>query len=124
MSGLLTKPLALVLAALLLVVAGAGLGAWLAARHYRPQLDAAAEGLTACRSARGNLEALVADQNSAIAGLANAAEQRQAKAVQEVQRAQPAAAMEFSAGQRLQQERTGGDPAAASVSIIDQELGL
>lgn len=124
MSGLLMKPLTLVLAALLLVAAGAGIGVWFAAGHYRPQLDAAAEDLTTCRVARSNMEILVGDQNAAIASLANQAEQRQAKAVQEVQQAQPAATAEFSAGQRLQQERTGGDPAAASALIIDRELGL
>ena len=124
MSEIVWKGAALVLAVLLLVAAGAGGGVWLAAGHYRPQLDQAAQDLAACRAARGNLETLVGDQNTAIAGLANQAQQRQAHAVQVVQQAQPAAAAEFSAGQRLQQEHTGGDPATAAASIIDQELGL
>jgi hypothetical protein len=124
MSGLLTKPLALVLAALLLVVAGAGLGAWLAAGHYRPQLDQAAQDLTTCRAARGNLEALVGDQNTAISGLANQAQQRQAKAAQAVADAQQQAGEHFAAAQRLQQERAEGDPAKVAADIIDKELGL
>ncbi|HBO5586111.1 TPA: hypothetical protein L4556_002545 [Pseudomonas aeruginosa] len=56
MSALLAKPLALVLAALLLVAAGAGLGVWLAAGHYRPQLDQAAQDLANCRAAAQRLQ--------------------------------------------------------------------
>ncbi|WP_275629033.1 hypothetical protein [Pseudomonas sp. 273] len=124
MSELLAKPLALVLAALLLVTVGAGLGVWLAAGHYRPQLDQAAKDLAACRAARGNLEALVGDQNAAIAGLANQAEQRQAKAAQAVADAQQQAGQHFAAAQRLQQERTEGDQCGATEVVIDHELGL
>lgn len=118
------KPLALVLAALLMVVAGAGLGAWLTAGHYRPQLDQAAQGLTACRAARGNLESLVGQQNAAIAGLADQAEQRQAKAAQAVVDAQQQAGQHFAAAQRLQQEHAEGDQCAAAEAVIDKELGL
>ncbi|MGZ2992916.1 hypothetical protein AAER26_09235 [Pseudomonas aeruginosa] len=118
------KPLALVLAALLMVVAGAGLGAWLTGGHYRPQLDQAAQGLTACRAARGNLESLVGQQNAAIAGLADQAEQRQAKAAQAVVDAQQQAGQRFAAAQRLQQERAEGDQCAAAEAVIDKELGL
>ncbi|HCF3801168.1 hypothetical protein [Pseudomonas aeruginosa] len=118
------KPLALVLAALLMVVAGAGLGAWLTAGHYRPQLDQAAQGLTACRAARDNLESLVGQQNAAIAGLADQAEQRQAKAAQAVVDAQQQAGQRFAAAQRLQQERAEGDQCAAAEAVIDKELGL
>ena len=39
------KPLALVLAALLLIGVGAAGGVWIGARHYRPQLDRAAQDL-------------------------------------------------------------------------------
>lgn len=118
------KPLALVLAVLLMVVAGAGLGAWLTVGHYRPQLDQAAQDLTACRAARGNLESLVGQQNAAIAGLADQAEQRQAKAAQAVVDAQQQAGQRFAAAQRLQQEHAEGDQCAAAEAVIDQELGL
>lgn len=124
MSALLAKPLALVLAALLLVAAGAGLGVWLAAGHYRPQLDQAAQDLANYRAARGNLEALVGDQNTAIAGLANQAQQRQAKAARAVADAQQQAGEHFAAAQRLQQEHAEGDPAQVAADIIDKELGL
>lgn len=118
------KAAGLALAALLLVAAGAGGGVWLAAGHYRPQLDQAAQDLTACRAARGNLETLVGDQNTAIAGLANQAEQRQAKAAQAVAAAQQQAGQHFAAAQRLQQEHVAGDPAQAAAELIDKELGL
>ncbi|MDF3932164.1 hypothetical protein [Pseudomonas citronellolis] len=124
MSELLAKPLALVLAALLLVATGAGMGAWLTAGHYRPQLDQATEGLTSCRDAQGNLEALVGQQNAAIAGLADQAEQRQAKAAQAVIDAQQQAGEHFAAAQRLQQEHADGDQCAAAEAVIDKELGL
>jgi len=124
MSGLLAKPAVLVLAALLLVGAGASLGSWLAAGHYRPQLDQAAQDLAACRAARGNLEALVGQQNAAIAGLADQAEQRQAKAAQAVAAGQQQAGQHFAAAQRLQQERVAGDPVQVAAELIDKELGL
>ncbi|WP_275628833.1 hypothetical protein [Pseudomonas sp. 273] len=118
------KAAGLVLAALLLVAVGAGLGVWLAAEHYRPQLDQAAQDLASCRAARGNLEALVGQQNAAIAGLADQAEQRQAKAAQAVADAQQQAGQHFAAAQRLQLERAEGDPAQVAADIIDKELGL
>lgn len=118
------KAAGLALAALLLVGAGAGLGVWLAAGHYRPQLDQATQYLTACRAAKGNLEELVGDQNTAIAGLANQAQQRQAKAAQDVAGAQQQADQHFAAAQRLQQEYADGDPAQVASDIIDKELGL
>lgn len=118
------KAAGLVLAALLLVAAGAGLGVWLAAGHYRPQLDQIGQDLATCRSARGNLEALVGDQNTAIAGLADQAEQRQAKAAQAVANAQQQADQHYAAAQRLQQEHADGEPAQTTADIIDKELGL
>jgi len=118
------KAAGLLLAALLLVATGADLGVWLAAGHYRPQLDQAARDLATCRAARGNLETLVGDQNTAIAGLANQAEQRQAKAAQAVAAAQQQAGQHFAAAQRLQQEHAEGDPAAVAEALIDKELRL
>lgn len=124
MSDLLAKPAALVLAALLLVATGAGLGAWLAAGHYRPQLDQAAQDLAACRAALGNLEALAQEQGAKLGDLVNQAEQRQAKAVQAMADAQQQAGQHFAAAQRLQQEHAEGDPAQVAADLIDKELGL
>lgn len=118
------KAAGLVLAALLLVAVGAGGGVWLAAGHYRPLLDQAAQDLTACRSARGNLEDLAQEQGAKLGDLANQAEQRQAKAAQAVADAQQQAGQHFAAAQRLQQERAEGDPAQVAADIIDKELGL
>lgn len=115
---------ALGLAGLLLVSAGAGLGVWLAAGHYRPQLDQAGQDLATCRAARGNLETLVGEQNGAIASLANQAQQRQAKAAQAVAAAKPQADQHYAAAQRLQQEHAVGDPATVAEGLIDKELGL
>ncbi len=124
MSALLAKPLALVLAALLLVAAGAGLGVWLAAGHYRPQLDAALADLAACRSARGSLEAAVVEQGGQIAALRQAGEQRARDAAQAVERGRQQAAEQYAGAQRLLSQRTAGEQCAAAEAVIDQELGL
>ncbi|MDH0293026.1 hypothetical protein N7414_28230 [Pseudomonas sp. GD04087] len=118
------KFLAVVLAALLLIAAGAGLGAWMTAGHYRPQLDAANKEKGQCVAARSNLEELAKEQGAKLGELANQAEQRQAKAAQAVADAQQQAAQHYAAAQRLQQERADGDPAAVAEALIDKELGL
>lgn len=124
MSELLAKPLVLALAALLLVATGSGIGVWLSTEHYRPQLDQVGQDLTSCRAARGNLEALVGDQNTAIADLSNQTQQREAKAAQAVAGAQQQADQHYAQAQRLQQEHAEGDPAQVAADIIDKELGL
>lgn len=118
------KFLAVGLAAVLLLAAGVGLGAWLSAGHYRPQLDAANDANGKCVSARGNLEELAKEQGAKLGELANQAEQRQAKAAQAVAAAQQLAGQHYAAAQRLQQERAEGDPAAVAEALIDKELGL
>lgn len=118
------KGAALGLAVLLLVAAGAGLGGWLAAGNYRPQLDAANEAKGQCVAARGNLEELTKEQSAKLGELANQAEQRQAKAAQAVAAAQQQAGQHYAAAQRLQQERAEGAPAAVAEALIDEELGL
>lgn len=124
MAWLTWKAGALVLTAALLVAVGAGLGAWLASAHYRPQLDATAALLVMCKTAQGNLEELTKEQGAKLGELASQAEQRQAKAAQAVADAQQQAGQHYSAAQRLQQERADGDPAAVAASLIDKELGL
>ncbi len=118
------KPLALVLAALLMVVAGAGLGAWLTAGHYRPQLDAARSDLVACRAALGELESAVAEQVRQVAALRQAGEQRARDAAQAVDRGRQQAAEQYAEAQRLLRERSAGDQCLAAEVVIDQELGL
>lgn len=118
------KAAALVLTGLLLVAAGAALGGWLTAGHYRPQLDAANDAKDKCVAARDNLEELAKEQGAKLGELANQAEQRQAKAAQAVADAQQQASQHYAAAQRLQQERAEGDQCAASEAVIDKELGL
>ncbi|WP_448678990.1 hypothetical protein [Pseudomonas nicosulfuronedens] len=118
------KFLAVVLAVLLLIAAGAGLGAWMTAGHYRPQLDAANKENGQCVAARSNLEELAKEQGAKLGELANQAEQRQANAAQAVAAAQQQASQHYAAAQRLQQERAEGDPAAVAEALIDRELGL
>ncbi|MHB9798488.1 hypothetical protein ACYCAX_11820 [Pseudomonas sp. MT3] len=115
---------ALALACLLLVAAGAGLGAWLAAGHYRPQLDAANDAKGQCVAARGNLEELAKEQGAQLGELVKQAEQRQTKADQAVAESKRQAGEHYAAAQRLQQERAEGDPAAVVEALIDKELGL
>ncbi len=118
------KFLAVGLAAVLLLVSGVGLGAWLSAGHYRPQLDAANDANGKCVTARGNLEELAKEQGAKLGALANQAEQRQAKAAQAVAAAQQQAGQHYATAHRLQQERAEGDQCAAAEVVIDKELGL
>nr|WP_192381114.1 hypothetical protein [Pseudomonas sp. PDM20]MBD9681443.1 hypothetical protein [Pseudomonas sp. PDM20] len=72
----------MLLVVLLLLATGTGLGAWLAAGHYRPQLDAANDAHGQCLAARGCLEELAKEQGAKLAELAIQAEQRQTKSCQ------------------------------------------
>ncbi|HEJ4113233.1 TPA: hypothetical protein SL500_004834 [Pseudomonas aeruginosa] len=124
MTGFQWKAAGLVLAALLLVGLGAAGGVWLGARHYRPQLDAASADLAACRAARGELEAAVAEQGRQVAALRLAGEQRARDAAQAVEQGRQQAAEQYAEAQRLVRERTAGGQCAAAEAVIDQELGL
>ncbi|EPG3573516.1 hypothetical protein [Pseudomonas aeruginosa] len=112
------------LACLLLVGLGAAGGVWLGAQHYRPQLDAAQADLAACRSARGSLEAAVAEQVRQVAALRVVGEQRARDAALAVDRGRQQAAERYAAAQRLLYQRTAGEQCAAAEAVIDQELGL
>lgn len=112
------------LACLLLVGLGAVGGVWIGARHYRPQLDAALADLIACRAARGELEAAVAEQGRQVAALRLADEQRARDAAQAMDRGRQQAAEQYAEAQRLVRERTAGEQCAAAEAVIDQELGL
>ncbi|WP_371317469.1 hypothetical protein [Pseudomonas gingeri] len=109
---------------ILLMAAGAAGGAWLAAQHYRPLLDTANSDLATARSARDNLLALTGEQNAALATMARDAKAREEVAALAAAKAREMAQGDYTAANRLLQERTGGDPAQAAASIIDQELGL
>ena len=111
-------------AAGLLILLGMAVGSWATTGHFRPLLDAEQEQATTCKSARDNLAGLAAEQGKALGDLALAANERQAAAEQAVREAKVSAELDYTAANRLQQERTGGDQCAAASSIIDKELGL
>ena len=110
---------------------GGGVAYWLTADHYRPVVEklqdkvtASASTLASCRTTSSTLEGQVGQQNLALADLRQAAEDRAKRAEPIQQQAAKAAAGDYQAANRLQQERTGGDPASAAAAIIDKELGL
>lgn len=111
-------------APILVLSAGWGVGAWMAAGHYRPILDAVNTDLEKARSARDNLETLAEEQGRKLGELVLAGEARERAAVLAQQRAKDDARQDYAAANRLLRELTGGDPADAAASIIDRELGL
>ncbi|MBA1256554.1 hypothetical protein G7021_28255 [Pseudomonas carnis] len=114
----------LVLVVILLLVLGGGCGAWLAARHYRPLLDAANTNLVTTRSALDSLEALAVEQSRKLGELVQAGELRERNAALAQEKARQEARPDYAAANNLLRERTGGDPAQAARAIIDKELGL
>ena len=110
--------------ALLLLTAGIAGGARLSANHYRPLLDTANSDLSAVKAGRDNLEALVGEQGRKLGELVLAGQVRERAAALAQAQAKQEAQHDYTAANQLLQERTGGDPARAAASIIDQELGL
>lgn len=108
----------------LLILLGIAVGTWATTSHFRPLLDAEQDQATQCKTARDNLAGLAQEQGKALGNLTLAAQVRQDKAQRAVKDAQDSALADFTAANRLQQERTGGDQCAAAASIIDKELGL
>lgn len=114
----------ILLAVVLVLAAGATLGASLASRHYRPLLDTAQTDLATAKAGRDNLEALAGEQGRRLGDLVLAGQERERHAAQAQADAKELAQYDYSASNRLLQERTGGDPAPAAELVIDQELGL
>lgn len=99
--------LALLLPAVLLVLlAGALLGGGLVARHYRPQLEEALGQLTASRVASGQFEALLDEQQRALAAVRASAERRAKDVEQALGEARAQAAEQYAAAVRLLQNPT------------------
>nr|WP_230964069.1 hypothetical protein [Pseudomonas aeruginosa] len=86
--------------------------------------DRGIRSLAACRSARGSLEAAVAEQGRQVAALRLAGEQRARDAARAVEQGRQQAAEQYAAAQRLLRERSAGDQCLAAEVVIDQELGL
>ena len=112
------------LAVILLLVLGAGVGVWLAARHYRPLLDMANGDLATTKAARDNLVTLTKEQGQKLGELVQVGELRERNAAMAQEKADQEAQPDYAAGNQLLRERTGGDHAQAAEAIIDQELGL
>lgn len=108
----------------LLILLGMFVGAWVTTSHFRPLLDAEQNQVSSCKVARDNLAGLAQEQGKALGDLTLAANERQARAEQAVSEAKASADLDYTAANRLQQERTGGDQCAAAASIIDKEFGL
>lgn len=112
------------LAVTLLLVLGACGGAWLAACHYRPLLDAVNADLATTRSVRDNLEALAGEQGRKLGELVQAGNLRERNAALALDKAERESQPDYAAANQLQRDRTGGDPVQAAGAIIDKELGL
>lgn len=108
----------------LLFVLGAASGVWLAANYYGPLLDTANADLVKAKLARDNLEELAGEQGRKLGELVAAGELRELNAARAIAKAKEEAQTDYAAANRLMQGRSGGDPAEAAASIIDQELGL
>lgn len=120
----LEKLIGLGLAVALMLLLGAGGGVWLAARHYRPLLDAANSDLASTTTARDNLLTMTQEQGQKLGELVQAGELRERNAALAQEKASQEAQPDYAAANQILRERTGGDPAHAAASIIDQELGL
>lgn len=127
------KLLAAAAVALFFIALGLGgaAGYWLTARHYRPVVAEAqekasqvGEALAGCKITAGSLEGQVGEQNLTIKSLEAAEQLREANARAAGAQARREAEADYQAANRIQQERTGGDPAATAATIIDRELGL
>ncbi|HDS1781058.1 TPA: hypothetical protein QEM49_005660 [Pseudomonas putida] len=110
--------------ACLLILIGVMTGTWAATGHFRPLLDEQQDNAAQCTAARDNLAGLAQEQGKALGDLTLAANARQAGAERAVGETKASADVDYTAANRLQQERTGGDQCAAATSIIDKELGL
>lgn len=118
------RAVGVLVAAVLVFAVGAALGAWLASRHYRPLLDTAQVELATAKAGRDNLEALAGEQGRRLGDLVLAGKERERRAAQAQADANELAKHDFAAASGLLLGRSGGDPAQAAESIIDQELGL
>ena len=107
---------------LLLIGLGVVVGAWLAARHLRPQLEATRVESALCVQGSSVLQAQVAEQNRRLDELSLAAREREIDAAQALRAAQVQADAHEAAAQRLLAGHSDGEDCAAARQLIDQEL--
>lgn len=125
------KGAALLLAVLLLIAAGTGLGAWLAAEHYRPQLATAQKqiadssaAVASCVTSRESLAAGVEAQNQALQRLQAAAAQsaERARAQQEAAEGRAVAAEQNAQAILAERIPAGAEVCSAARHAFDTEL--
>jgi hypothetical protein len=124
MSPAVWRLVGITLALILMMSTGAGIGAWVAAGHYRPLLDTANRNLSTATAGRDNLESLESEQGRKLGELVQAAKDRAELAGKVVAQAKEEAKPDYAAANRIQLERIGGDQCAAAIAVIDQELRL
>ncbi|MCP1646438.1 hypothetical protein J2T41_006095 [Pseudomonas citronellolis] len=107
---------------LFLIGLGVVMGAWLAARHLRPQLEAARIEGALCAQGSSALQAQVAEQNRRLDELALATQRREIDAAQALRAAQVQADAHEAAAQRLLAGHSDGEDCSAARRLIDQEL--
>ncbi|WP_313771601.1 hypothetical protein [Pseudomonas protegens] len=117
------RAVCILLAVVLVLVAGGALGpGWL------PGITGLCSTLPKPSWPRQKLDATTwkpwREQGRKLGDLVLAGQERERRAAQAQADAQDLAQHDYSAANRLLQERTGGDPAPVAESIIDQELGL
>lgn len=131
MNDLAWKGGALALAVLLVLTAGAGIGAWLAAGHYRPQLVTAQQQISdssaavaSCITTRESLAAGIETQKQALVSLQAAAVQSAERAHAAQQAAEGRALAAEENAQAILAERTpaGAEVCGAARQAFDQEL--
>lgn len=124
MSSFAVKWLAIFLGALLAFGLGGIYGGKRATGQLQPVIEKLTLDLAAEKSVSSNLTALSNEQGVAIGRLQKAQDDRQKIASDAVDKARDESKADYSAANRIQQERTGGDPAEAASKIIDAELEL
>ena len=108
----------------LVLLVGMMVGYWVASGHFRAVVDTERHQLVSCKATSDHLANLAMEQGKALDEWGRAAAARQAGAEQAMSKARAGANLDYAAANRLQQERTGGEPCTAVTSIIDKELGL
>lgn len=124
MSSLAVRGLAIFLSILLVFGLGGIYGGKRATGQLQPVIDKLRLDLADERAVSSSLTALSSEQADAIGKLQKAQEYRQKLASDAVEKAKDDSKVDYSAANRIQQERIGGDPAEAASKIIDAELGL
>ncbi|MEL7941019.1 MULTISPECIES: hypothetical protein [Pseudomonas] len=111
-------------AMLVLGLIGVAGGAWFAAQHFRPRLEAANLEAARCAERRSTLEQRVMEQNRRLGELALSAQLREQAATRALRTAQAEADAYEANAQRLLAGHNDGEDCAVARQLIDRELAL